>query len=71
MSIQSTECLRWIQTSLSSGHRVIVPEIADYEVRRELLRAERNAGVARLNALTQELDYLPITTVAMRLAAQL
>ena len=48
-----------------------MPEIADYEVRRELLRAERHAGVARLNALAQELDYLPITTAAMHLAAQL
>jgi hypothetical protein len=71
MSAQSTACLRWIQTALSSGRRVIVPETADYEVRRELLRAERHAGAARLNAQAQELDYLPITTAAMRLAAQL
>jgi predicted nucleic acid-binding protein len=71
MSPQSATCLRWIQTALSSGHRVIVPEIADYEVRRELLRAEKYAGLARLDALAQEIECLPITTVAMRVAAQL
>ena len=56
---------------MSSGRRVIVPEIADYEVRRELLRAEKHAGVARLDMLIQQLDYLAITTTAMQLAAQL
>ncbi|MFM7174195.1 MAG: nuclease [Caldilinea sp.] len=50
---------------------MIVPEIADYEVRRELLRAEKYAGLARLDALAQEIECLPITTVAMRVAAQL
>ena len=71
MSAQSTACMRWIQSELSSGRRVIVPEIADYEVRRELLRAEKHAGVARLDMLIQQLDYLAITTTAMQLAAQL
>jgi predicted nucleic acid-binding protein len=63
--------LHWIQDSLASGHHVVVPEIADYEVRRELLRADRITGLARLDSLVQELDYLPISTAAMRLAAQL
>jgi predicted nucleic acid-binding protein len=46
-----------------------VPEIADYEVRRELLRANRVRGLARLDALTRLLEYLPLTTAAMRQAA--
>lgn len=71
MSPQSTACLRWIQSALSNGQRVIVPEIADYEVRRELLRAEKHTGVARLDVLIQQLDYLAITSTAMRLAAEL
>jgi hypothetical protein len=33
---------------LVSGVRVVLPEIADYEVRRELLRAGKAAGVARV-----------------------
>jgi predicted nucleic acid-binding protein len=46
-----------------------VPEIADYEVRRELLRAKKTAGVAQLDALAALLEYLPLTTTAMRYAA--
>jgi predicted nucleic acid-binding protein len=46
-----------------------VPEIADYEVRRELLRANKTRGLARLDALTSLLEYLPLTTAAMRQAA--
>jgi predicted nucleic acid-binding protein len=33
------ECKRWLARLLARGTRVIVPEIADYETRRELLRA--------------------------------
>jgi len=43
-----------------------VPEIADYEVRRELLRAKKKKGVAKLDALCDLVEYLPITTAAMR-----
>jgi len=51
------------------GARVIIPEIADYEVRRELLRANKAAGLARLDRLSSLLEYLPLTTAAMRQAA--
>ena len=71
MSPQATACLRWVQELLSPGRRVIVPEIADYEIRRELLRADKIAGLTRLDLLIQQLEYLPITTQAMRVAAQL
>lgn len=71
MSEQGIACLYWVQQSLAAGRRIVVPEIADYEVRRELLRANRHAGLARLDALVRQVDYLPITTSAMKLAAQL
>jgi hypothetical protein len=50
-----------------------VPEVADYEVRRELIRAGKSAGIARLDIFnTARADrYLPLTTPAMRLAASL
>ena len=48
---------------------VLIPEIADYEVRRELLRANKARGLARLDALAGLLEYLPLTTAAMRQAA--
>lgn len=47
-----------------------MPEIADYELRRELLRAQRLRGLARLDALSGWLGYLPLTTSAMREAAR-
>lgn len=46
-----------------------MPEIADYEVRRELLRTGKIRGLARLDELVQSMEYLPITTAAMRQAA--
>jgi predicted nucleic acid-binding protein len=48
----------------------VIPEIADYEVRRELLRAEKTSGLARLDALKDVLLYVPITTRAMLRAAE-
>lgn len=56
---------------LAAGARVIVPEIADYEVRRELLRANKPTSVARLDALAAATEYLPLNTQAMRRAAEL
>ena len=47
----------------------MVPEIANYEVRRELIRARRTAGIARLDAFIGQVEFLPIETAAMRQAA--
>jgi predicted nucleic acid-binding protein len=68
-SPQSALCAQWLQTLVSQGNRVVVPEIADYEVRRELLRANKTQGLARLDALLDLLEYLPLNTQAMRQAA--
>ena len=48
-----------------------VPEIADYEVRRELLRLRANAALRRLDLLGERLVYVPLTTAAIRRAAEL
>lgn len=65
-------CRQWVRAHAERGTRVIVPEIADYEVRRELLRMELTGGLLRLNSLVTlaNVSYLPITTEAMRLAAE-
>ncbi len=65
LSPESTLCTRWLQTLTTSNIRVIIPEIADYEVRRELLRANKVRGIARLDELANSLEYLPITTAAI------
>ncbi len=60
----------WLKDLLNSGLSVLVPEIADYEVRRELLRANKTKGVQRLDQLKRTIGYLPITTDAMLKAAE-
>ena len=63
-------CLAWIQTLDAAGARIVAPEISDYEVRRELLRVPARAGLFRLDMLEADLDYEPLTTAAMRRAAE-
>lgn len=65
-------CARWLQALSNAGVRIIVPEIVDYELRRELLRGNKTSGLARLDALvagTGLAEYLALTTAAMRQAA--
>ncbi len=42
-------CNRWLDGLLASGVRVRVPEIADYEVRREQLRRGATTAIRRLD----------------------
>jgi hypothetical protein len=68
----TVECQLWVESLLLKGYRVLLPEIADYEVRRELLRANKLAGIRRLNECKLRwLEYLPITTPTILKAAQL
>jgi predicted nucleic acid-binding protein len=60
----------WLRRLLSAGVAVRIPEIADYEVRRELIRANRQIGVQRLDALKTAIGYVPITTPVMLKAAE-
>lgn len=61
----------WAADCDDADHKLYVPEVIDYEIRRELLRAGKSAGIAKLNALKASLIYLPLTTDAMLLAADL
>lgn len=62
-------CGRWLVEALERGAAVLVPEIADYEVRRELIRARRVAGISRLDTFIEHVEFMPIETTAMRRAA--
>jgi predicted nucleic acid-binding protein len=62
---------RWLADLLAAGRRVIVPEIADYEVRRELIRLGGTIALANLDGYGSQLEYLPLATAAMRRAAEL
>ncbi|MBE9104086.1 nucleic acid-binding protein [Nostoc cf. edaphicum LEGE 07299] len=61
----------WFYTLFERGYGVILPEIIDYEIRRELLRANKLSGIRKLNQLKSEIIYLPITTEVMLKVAEL
>ncbi len=64
-------CRQWLADLIAAGRRVIVPEITDYEIRRELMRLGSIVALANLDGYGLQLEYLPISTPAMRLAAKL
>lgn len=64
-------CKRWLKDLLLKGVKVTVPEISDYELHRELLRANKTAGLQRLNQLASLIGYAPITTPTMLKASEL
>lgn len=64
------ECKAWLKQVVLSGASAQIPEIADYELRRELLRMKSEESVKRLDALKVRLTYVPITTAAMLKAAE-
>jgi predicted nucleic acid-binding protein len=61
----------WMERHKQQGNLLIVPEITDYEVRRELLRADLFKGLHRLDLLQTTISYLPLNTQVMLRAAQL
>ena len=71
MSHTAHACRNWADLLLKTGHVIVLPEIADYEVRRELIRAKKTSGIQRLDQLKSGLFfYLPLSTEAMLKAAE-
>lgn len=65
-------CQQWANNLSLLSIPILVPEVADYEVRRELIRLGNTNAVARLEAFTRAAAgrYVPITTAALREAAR-
>ncbi len=63
----------WLKDCLNAGARVLVPAIVYYEIKRELLRANKAIGIARLDAFVNAAPdrYVPLTDDALRFAAEL
>ncbi len=71
-NLMSRQCKQWLTELVLGGVRVMIPEIADYEMRRELLRrggARSMSALDRLEAASA--GYVAITTQVMRQAAML
>lgn len=66
-------CLTWLKAISSTGTTIIIPEIAHYEVRRELIRIRSVGSLRRLDYaldLKSGLKHLTLTTEAMIKAAE-
>lgn len=64
------QCNHWLETLLLKGTQIVVPEIADYELRRELVRAKKLSGLKRLDDLKNRIGYIPLTTQTMLQAVE-
>ena len=64
-------CLEWATGLRRKGVTVLVPESADYEVRRSLIRINSGQSLAQLDRLVATFGYLPLDTNAWRCAAEL
>jgi predicted nucleic acid-binding protein len=62
----------WLALMLKQGKRVLVPAIIYYELKRELLRAQKPFSVGRLDVFCRAANrYIPLTDEALRLSAEL
>jgi predicted nucleic acid-binding protein len=64
-------CRRWLDDLVAAGRRVILPEVADYELRRELIRIGSTISIRALDKLAMRLEYLPLSTSHMRHGAEM
>lgn len=72
-SREVTAITDWLKDCLRAGARVLVLAIVYYEIKRELLRANKVIGIARLDAFVNATPdrYVPLTDDSLRFAAEL
>jgi len=72
-AIEADACKQWLAGHLARGTRVVVPEIVEYELRRELLRAKKTRSLKRLDVfIAAETDrFIPLSRRAILKAAEL
>jgi predicted nucleic acid-binding protein len=66
----SEECTQWFERVVREHHVVALPEIIDYELRRELLRGRMTRALSNLDDLHRRVLFVPITSPVMRQAAE-
>lgn len=64
------EVAAWLRRAVASGALVIIPEIADYELRRNMILEGLTSSLKRLDELEDLLVYMPLTTRVMMKAAE-
>ena len=72
MKDEANDFRNWMWVESTNGSEIVIPEIADYEIRRKLLEKGLRASLDRLdNLCPHPAFYLPIATDPMRKAAEL
>jgi hypothetical protein len=68
---EAIRCQAWARELKRKGTLIRVPEIIDYEERREMIRCNSGAAIAALDQLSEVYGYLPLCTETMRRASQI
>ena len=68
---EALQCTMWVQAVRGNGGVIFVPEIVDYEVRRELIRAGRTRSIHLLDKFLWDNITILLTSDQLRLAAEL
>jgi predicted nucleic acid-binding protein len=68
--VQARRCQTWLDDLEANGFTVMIPAIADFEVRRELLRVRAASKLKRLADLRDRFAIRDITTEALERAAE-
>lgn len=69
------DCQNWLYSLMAKGVYFVSSDICDYEVRRSLIlesfKNQKEESINNLNQLQEFVDFLPITTNVLHLAAYL
>lgn len=65
------ECRTWLRAMQRAGWLVVIPEIVEYELRRELLRIDSRQSIARLDDFQSANYMIPINRPCLLRAAEL
>ena len=68
---ESQACTAWLQRLRAAGDVFIIPEVTDYEVRREYLRRNSVTALRNLDLLVALLRFIPFASSGWRRAAEL
>lgn len=64
-------CLSWLDSLVADSKTIVIPEICDYELRRELILNNFTKTIDRLDTFKTDYNFLPITTQMILKAAEL
>ncbi|MDQ2805552.1 MAG: PIN domain-containing protein [Chloroflexota bacterium] len=62
---------RWLEGLTDQGDTIVIPDIADYELRRKYIRNHNLKGLRKLKLPILKTNYISLSTPIMRTAAQL